>query len=94
MRNAFFIRGTKLDWTLFELQSEILTDGHALFAGEFTSVFASFMLLHLCAWRHREVLAPDTSKRAVLRFETSQNALAAGTGALAMALCASGVGIE
>jgi uncharacterized membrane protein len=65
-----------------------------LFAGGFTAVFASFMLLYVCAWRHREVLAPDPSTRAVLKFEIRQSALAAGTGALAMALCAWGVGIE
>jgi uncharacterized membrane protein len=64
-----------------------------LFASGFTAVFASFLLLYLCAWRHREILAPDPASRTQLAFEIRQNALAAGMGAIATLLCGFGVGL-
>jgi uncharacterized membrane protein len=65
-----------------------------LFSGGFTAVFASFTLLHLSAWRHRDVLAPDPATRSLLAFEVRQNALAAGMGAIVLLLCGLGVGLQ
>jgi uncharacterized membrane protein len=65
-----------------------------LFSGGFTAVFASFLLLHLSAWRHRAVVAADPVTRSLLAFEVRQNALAAAMGAVALLLCSIGVGLQ
>jgi uncharacterized membrane protein len=65
-----------------------------LFSGGFTAVFASFLLLYLSAWRHREVLAPGDVARGRLRLEIRLNAVATAMGLLALTLCGFGIGLQ
>lgn len=64
-----------------------------LFSGGLTAVFASFLLLYLSAWRHRDIVAPGLEARSQLAFDLRQNGLSAAMGLLAMVLCALGVGL-
>ncbi len=62
-----------------------------LYAVAFTTIFASFTLLHILAWRRREALELDSLERAILRNDLATYGCTVAIGAAAVILPLVGV---